>query len=61
MIKRVLLGLALIHFAPLFIVIWLELFDLIDMKYGQYNALILTTVIGVLCLLALVWRSNEQG
>lgn len=57
--RVILLALAAIHFAPLVIVIWLGLFDLVNLKYGQYNALTFTTIIGVLCLLAWGWHASD--
>ena len=59
MIKGVFLALSVIHFTPLVIVIWLGLFDLVNLKYGQYNALMFTTLIGVLCLLAWRWHASD--
>jgi hypothetical protein len=58
-VRGIILALAAIHFAPLVIVVWLELFDLVDLKDGQYVALILTSLMGTLFLLGLLWCNNE--
>lgn len=60
MIKNLLLALAIIHFVPLFFIVWFALFNSINLGQGQLSALVVITCLGVVFTAIYFIVRNEE-